>query len=217
MARTNTATKSKAGKDIHCRKCGAKIEPGETYYHYSLRPTGRGQGRRYTHCFRHPPRQSDKTSSKMYGVYAAVESAEDAIASAQQSGDVSSLPDALRDCASEVETVKDEYQESIDNMPENLQNGGVADEIREKIDALEEFASALESAADDLDSMDIISQGEPGEDDEEPERDDFPEGEAGAQEFEDAVKEYQDKKTERENEVEEAISKAQDVLGELSL
>lgn len=51
------------------------------------------------------------------------------------------------DAYSEVESLKDELQEWLDNLPENLQGSQKADDLQEAIDRLEEILSGL----DDID------------------------------------------------------------------
>jgi len=139
MPRVNTATKSRVGKEIMCRRCHRKIEPGERYFYYKFR-----YGGKYTHCKLHPPRASELTQSKMSGVYAAVEGAEDALALLQKkNGTVEDVQAVLETAADEVESIRDEYQDSLDNMPEGLQGSSTGEAIQEKIDALEEFAQTL--------------------------------------------------------------------------
>ena len=50
----------------------------------------------------------------------------------------------------EVCNLKDELQNWLDNMPENLQNSSKADELQTAIDELEELESDLSSAVDTL-------------------------------------------------------------------
>ena len=50
----------------------------------------------------------------------------------------------------EVCNLKDELQNWLDNMPENLQNSSKADELQSAIDELDEIESDLSSAVDTL-------------------------------------------------------------------
>jgi len=52
----------------------------------------------------------------------------------------------LSDCMSEVECLRDELQEWLDNMPENLQGGAKADELENAISQLDEIYEKLEEA-----------------------------------------------------------------------
>ena len=52
---------------------------------------------------------------------------------------------------SEIETLKDEVQERLDNMPEQLQYAPTGELLQERIDALDEWYSELESIECDID------------------------------------------------------------------
>jgi DNA repair exonuclease SbcCD ATPase subunit len=52
----------------------------------------------------------------------------------------------IMEAKEEVEMLRDELQEWLDNLPENLQEGTKADELQEAIDNLEECLGSLEEA-----------------------------------------------------------------------
>lgn len=52
----------------------------------------------------------------------------------------------VSDAKSEGECLRDELQDWLDNLPENLQQGSKADEIQSAIDELETFIDALDEA-----------------------------------------------------------------------
>lgn len=54
----------------------------------------------------------------------------------------------VEDAKSEVEELQNELQEWRDNLPENLQSGGKADELEEATSALESLADELSTAID---------------------------------------------------------------------
>ena len=60
---------------------------------------------------------------------------------------LSTFSTAKDDAQAEVEALRDELQEWLDNLPENLQSGTKADEIQEAIDALESM---------DFDSIEVL-------------------------------------------------------------
>lgn len=149
MARAFSAKKSKAGKAVKCGRCGEPIKPGEQYYFFSVGFRGSKQYR----CKDHHPRQSELCGSKMSGVYAAIEDADESIEAAKE---ISDIVEALQTCAEEIGAVRDEYQESYDNLPENFQNGDQGNDIQEKIDGLQEFEDSLTSGASpDVECVDI--------------------------------------------------------------
>lgn len=147
MARCFSAKKSSAGKKIKCGRCGHKIEPGKVYFYFSVGFRGVKQIR----CGAHKPRTSELTGSKLSGAYAAMEAVEDVLSGVERSEvSIEEIAEALDTCATEIEGVRDEYQESYDNMGDNFQNSSPGEEVQEKIDALYEFAQTLNSAAEDV-------------------------------------------------------------------
>lgn len=59
---------------------------------------------------------------------------------------------------SEIETLKDECQEKLDNMPEQLQSAPSGEILQERIDALENWHSEIESIECDVDEEQIAEE-----------------------------------------------------------
>lgn len=126
------------------------IKKGDTYYSWSFRYGGTYKSKTY-------PKPSQLTQGKLSSAYAAQEDMESAVSAASTLEDITIAAD---DCANAIREVADEYQDSLDAMP--TQEGPVAEGIQEKIDALNEYADELESAAstassnfpDDFDELD---------------------------------------------------------------
>ena len=98
-----------------------------------------------TRYFKTKPRPSQCTQSEFFStVYALQEEMEDAIASDQ--ADLESLRD---EWAGRAQEIGEECRDSFDNMPEGLQQGGTGQLLEERADAMESWASELESV--DLD------------------------------------------------------------------
>jgi hypothetical protein len=156
MPRVSTKKKNKSGKaeSYRCDSCAEPIVAGQSYYEWSFRYGGTHR----QHTEHAHPKQSQLTQSKMSGVYSAIEAAEEALGSATCTEDIR---EALNECATEVESVKDEYQESIDAMISP--DGAVAQECQEKIDALETFKDELESASSDVEDFEEHEPEEPEE------------------------------------------------------
>lgn len=157
MPRVATKTKSKAGKPYDCSRCAEPIKAGDKYYEWSFyrsSPTRQHESHGY-------PKPSQLTQSKLSGAYAAIEDAEETISTADNAAD---MAQALTTAAEEVCTVKDEYQESLDNMGDNLAQGSTGQEIQEKIDALEEFEGTLNDAASEIESGETPEEGTSAED-----------------------------------------------------
>jgi hypothetical protein len=144
MPRVTSHKKNKVGT-FRCDRCAEPIVAGQEFYSWAFRYGGK----HYQHTSHGKVKQSQLTQSKMSGVYSAIESASDTIMGADNAADIAS---ALNDCATEVESVKDEYQESFDNMGDGLSQGPTGQEIEEKISALEEFCETLSSEASDIES-----------------------------------------------------------------
>lgn len=150
MARVIQTTKNKGGKEIKCGRagCGAVIQPGEKYYHWTpFRSAKR------VRCHLHPPRPSETCTNKLAGAYAANEGVEDTIAALRAGkGSLSELSAELESAADAIDEVKDEYQEGLDNMPDGLRDS--QSETQDKIDQLASYAETLRGAASDIEGLD---------------------------------------------------------------
>lgn len=60
------------------------------------------------------------------------------------------LCDQAEEIKQEVEMIRDDEQEKIDNLPESLQGSSKEDEYQEGINALEEVISSLEEVIDNF-------------------------------------------------------------------
>jgi hypothetical protein len=143
MPRVHTKTKSRAGREYQCGRCGETIRPGEKYFSWSFR-----YGGTQVRCYRHPPRQSELTQSNMSAVYAAIEDA------TYQLPDVETIEDIMNivqdDVANVVQEVADEYAEAADAMGAAGESG----ESRERAADLESWATELQSWEPDVDPTD---------------------------------------------------------------
>jgi chromosome segregation ATPase len=203
-----------------CRKCSEPIKAGDKYYEWKHRhaPPSR------QHTSHGQPRQSELCTGKMSGVYAAIEGLEDTIAEARKTNDITGLVDALNTAAEEVDTVKEEYQSGLDNMPEPLQQSSSGDAIQEKIDGLEEFKDALENAAQEVetsvDEYDALEEPaepemvEPADDTEEAKEKAEEENDGNQKDYETAKNEFE---AEQDRLREEAFERAESAAGELGI
>ncbi len=194
MAQTNTAKKSKAGKEITCGRCGAVIQPGETYFHWTP-----FRSNKRVRCHKHPPRQSEKCTSMLSGAYAANEDVEDCIEEVRAGKcDIKGLASVLESAADDICSVRDDYQNSLDSMGDNFANGEPGQQIQEKIDGLESHSETLRNAAEEIRGIEI-----PDEDPED--------------KVTDTDKAKDKGESAEEQATDEAIDKAEDALGEFSL
>lgn len=135
MPRIHTVQKARASKRTRtCRVCGHEIQPGEMYRYFEPR-----YGPPVMYCAEHYPARSHMTSSKLGPLY----DAQDDFAPSECEN-LEDLQSALSTIADTAREIASEYEESISNMPEGLQEGPTAEEMREKIDALESYADELE-------------------------------------------------------------------------
>lgn len=123
-------------KEYTCEKCRQPIPKGDTYLSYKVGFRSGYTHRRHVGC---RPRNSELESSMLSEAYAAVEGAEDAISSAEVAEDFTA---ALEEAASGIREVAEQYREAAEAM------GGAGYENEERADA-------LESAADELESVDF--------------------------------------------------------------
>lgn len=80
-------------------------------------------------------------------------SAQESISTAITEGILANVLVSLRDAITTAEEDRDSYQESLDNMPEQLQSGPTGEEIQEKIDAIESWIYELENAESNLEDL----------------------------------------------------------------
>lgn len=113
-------------------------------------------------------RQSEMTESKMSGVYAAQENAEEALNAWSNDDGLDALQSLCSDMAESLREVSGEYAEAAEAM------GGAGEEMQQKADDLESWADEVESAGDELEAWEAHHEaqiecpeckgGEPGED-----------------------------------------------------
>jgi hypothetical protein len=154
---TKHVSQGRAKEPMRCARCADPIVKGEEYYKWSIKAQ-RGGTTYQQHTMHGPVKASQLTHSKMSTAYAAVEDAESSVATAE---DASELREALEACIGEIESVRDEYQESLDAMPYSLQQGPTGEQITEKIESFESFVGELQTAVDEIeDDDDDLSEDE---------------------------------------------------------
>ena len=128
----------KARKEYKCSKCGETIKVGDTYLKGT--PFRRSPVIRCTKC----GLRSWELSSSDYvqGVGRVCDCWEE---------DYGWDEDTAQSIADELSNILDETQDSLDNMPEGLQEGDTGQLLQERIDALDDVISELESI--DYDSI----------------------------------------------------------------
>jgi hypothetical protein len=137
---------ARQGATLSCEKCGRDIPKGQTYRSFKV-----GFRSRYDHkrCLRAEcaPRMSELESSKLAGVYSAIEGAEDDLHALAPGDNADDINSAVQGAADGIREVASEYDEAADAM------GDAGEENRER-------SSTLESAADELEGFEA-SENEP--------------------------------------------------------
>jgi hypothetical protein len=152
MARVTFVKSARASKSKRtCFTCGTEINEGDSYRWFASR-IGRSSFRR-NYCVNHNPRPSHMTTSdKLSQLYAAQENVEDALEVQNFSRDDIAL--ALNDAAEQAKGVGEEYTESADNIEDGFgHETQMSEEIREKAENCEEWASTLEEAAYEVEQL----------------------------------------------------------------
>jgi len=87
------------------------------------------------------PRQSQLTNGALRPVYAVIEATNDAVSGATTIDDIRMV---VEECAAELESLRDEFQGNLENMPEGLQQGPTGELITERLEALDSFIEELQ-------------------------------------------------------------------------
>lgn len=114
------------------------IAKGQTYYRWKFKKGGERLSLTY------PKRQQLTQSDFLQQVW----DIEDRLAEWTVEGHGQ---DELESMVSDLESLRDETQEKLDNMPEGLQQGATGELLQERVDALEEMISEIENIS--LDSV----------------------------------------------------------------
>ncbi len=150
MARINRVEKSR--KECKCGKCGKVIPVGSSYLYAT--PMHRAKMIRCTSC----GLRSYETSSSEYV---------QTVGAIQENWRNEYGTDGIDGIISALEELKDNAECSLDNMPEQLQEGDTGMMLQDRIDGLEEAIDALENidtddlkqqAFDDLGEVDVNTE-----------------------------------------------------------
>jgi len=124
------------------------IEKGTSYYHWTFRfgPT---------HISKERPRRSQLTQSSFLGQIYDLEDDMENYEATEISEDV------ISEWISTLEQLRDDCQESLDNMPEGLQESSSSGQLlQERIDNLESWISELENVQIDFDEDEARAEAE---------------------------------------------------------
>ena len=117
------------------------IKKGEPYYWW--KPNFGAK-----HFSKTPPKPSQVTTSAFMGTFLGIqEQADESRPTYSAELEDSGLESWRDDLVSELESLRDETQEKLDNMPEGLQQGDTGQMLQERVDGVESIISDLESAS----------------------------------------------------------------------
>lgn len=138
MSKVTVVQKSR--KEHKCSKCGATIAVGQKYYRGELnfaRPIIRCDKCKLEHW-------EVTTSGYQLSVGPIVHKA----------GEIYELNEVgIEELITDIETIRDECQENLDNMPDSLQSSPTGELLQERIDGLDEAISILENI--DIDQLKV--------------------------------------------------------------
>jgi len=143
MPRVNQVKRSQKDQGA-CGRCGKALPKGSPYVWIKFRHGGRRIRCTDSACRFRP---SDLTQSKMSGVYAAQENAEDSI------GDLCSvegIKGLAEETADSIVEVAEEYQESADSIHDSFSESTTADECEEKAEGLNDWAETIRDSVSDF-------------------------------------------------------------------
>ena len=156
MARLRRVESSRKPHTCGTREGPHPIPVGEGYYYWQPR-----YGPRHVRCFKHRPRQSEMTTSKMAEVYAAQEDLQEFnIVVLQELEEEQSDADRLKvgkeraeevleDAMNRAQEVADEYEAAIEAMPAS------EGQNREYIDQIEAWIQELEQHKDQANEVEL--------------------------------------------------------------
>jgi len=173
MARVTTHTARKSKYERRCRRCGQPMEPGQRYYFWSRRVSPEN----YQHVDCGYPRPTQLSGRKTAAVEEAVMDAQTemgnwtpgdfdeqyaqlfpngVVPSAETMElDTSDLLAALETVADVAADVGQEYQDGVDNMPDQLQYAPVGEAMSAVAEELEQWADELRSWEPDTTQVEL--------------------------------------------------------------
>jgi hypothetical protein len=156
MPKVYMPKKSKAGKEIKCGRCGAVVQPGDTYYAWGFR-----YGGKHYRCKLHHPRPSELTQSKISGVLSELENLQDAAAAVDPTDDFAAAKQSVLEAAEALQATIEEVMGEYEQAAEHFGNQG---ENQERYELME---NAYDTMADICSTIEQVEVEEPEEDAEE--------------------------------------------------
>lgn len=159
MARLYTSKfAARQGATLQCEQCREPIAKGETYIWYKVGFRSRFKHVRHTY---HPPKDSERESSLMAGVYSAREDGQANIDALQWTGEAAAV---VGDIESELESVAGgwrdvalQYSEAAEAM------GGAGERMQETADSIDYAADEITGWSPDRDEPELCEEHDNGE------------------------------------------------------
>jgi hypothetical protein len=149
-----------------CSRCGEEIAAGSPYVWWQFRFRGKTVRCGKAEC---GPKPADLTSSEYQkAIYALHDNYK------FEGATLDDLESERDNAVSDIESLRDETQEKLDNMPEGLQQGNSGTLLQERVDALESAVSDLENV--EFDELDDAGEEDQSEDAKKQRLDEFLEG-----------------------------------------
>lgn len=151
-----------ARKVYECGKCKKKILKGEQYIKFT---PSRFQKMR-KRCMGCPPTRSELTTSdflaEMYSIEDEIQSivvkSPQVITKESIDGLKGEIESEIESIKSRLEDLQSETQDRHDNIPDNLQNGMIAEMLQGRCDSIDEMMSDLDGIDISLDFDDLINE-----------------------------------------------------------
>ena len=128
---------NKSRKEFKCNKCGSTIPKGSTYYRGSLNSS-------------HDIIRCSKCKLKSWEVTASEYKLEVGRIVYDWRSHYDVDDDIISNISADLESIRDELSNKLDNMPEGLQDSGTGIMLQERVDS-------LDAALDQLDDVDVES------------------------------------------------------------
>lgn len=124
------------------------IEPGDTYYRWKFRGSDWQRSKTY------PDRKQLTRSAFLIEAYELDDRYQSMSSDLSEPDEVDVLINEITEIADGVRTLGEGAQESLENMPESLQDSSpVADLLQERMDGCETWAEELDQVASDLETF----------------------------------------------------------------
>lgn len=134
MPRVYTTKSARPSKFTRtCITCGAVVQPGESYQYAEPRI-----GPKLHWCFRHHPKRSQLSTSRLGPLWDAIDEFDPQIFSTLED-----LKARVEEIISIANDIQGEYEDSLQNMP--TQEGPVPEAMQENINFLQAYATDLEN------------------------------------------------------------------------